>query len=182
MLVMALVDEPTSWIYEVRKNLDDIYKVIPDLQDLPSPMEALAPWISATKNDPNKIKRLLIKGASLLSNPPPAVTTVPLASDFKCDMCTLSYQTKDALMTHKYRRHGYRNPLFFKVHGSICAICNKQYFNTPRLLKHVCFGSTTCKAGYEHLMPPVNQDERDANFIPSVRKGKHLLPPPQELW
>ena len=182
MLVLALVDEHTSWMHEVRRNMADIHKASPDLCDMPSPMESLSSWVAAIKDDPNKIKRFLAKGAALLSMPSPAVPVAPPPLEFKCEDCSLAYHTKDALMTHRYRRHGYRNPMFYKVKGTLCMVCNKDYYNTPRLLKHLCFGSGTCKAGYTHMMPLLTQADRDDNFVPSVRKGKHLLPPPKEMW
>ena len=182
MLVLFLADEPSSWMHEVVENLAAIHAVSSELAALPSPRESLATWVREARSDPVRFKRLLVKGAVLVALAP-AVAAVPLPiTEFPCDCCERVFRTKDALMSHCYQKHQYRNPLVCKVVGAQCAICAKFYFSTPRLLKHVCFGSSTCKAGYEHLMPVRTQQERDELFIsPPAKAKKNILPPPREL-
>jgi hypothetical protein len=51
--------------------------------------------------------------------------------------CAARLESRKALISHKVRVHGYRNPLRRMVQGNVCPACDKRYLNHSSAVDHV---------------------------------------------
>ena len=57
--------------------------------------------------------------------------------------------------------------------------CARCFHDTPRLYKHIAYGSAKCRQKYMSFFPDISQQDREASYVPPPPKAKkHLLPPP----
>ena len=92
-----------------------------------------------------------------------------------CYECGRDFATYDALMTHKYMVHGYRNPLATRVTGNQCLCCFKLFHTTPRLFKHVAHSAHRCRDHYMDNVEEVDPAVQDRLFVKPPAKAAKLL-------
>ena len=180
-LLYALCDEKRSWIYAALSDLHLLWRRFPDdLRALPSPELAPWEWVAAVRESPRPFRALLMRLVRRCHSSGAGATDVDeRMAEHCCDKCPRVFRTKDALLSHAARLHGYRNPVASRVTGSVCAICGTQFWTTSRLYKHVANRSKRCAAGYLDSLPELSPEEREERrvCIPKALENKALHRP-----
>ena len=75
----------------------------------------------------------------------------PAPSEFVCHLCQSSFDTYQALCSHKWVHHSHKNPIRRKLSGTVCLSCRKDFHTRTKLLNHVAYRVQSCKTYYESL-------------------------------
>ena len=74
----------------------------------------------------------------------------PIRDDTGCTCeCGARFASPVALLSHRVRKHQYRNPLRYKLDSTICCGCLKDFHTPARIFKHLAYGSTRCRSAYD---------------------------------
>ena len=64
---------------------------------------------------------------------------------FECDICGHVEPTLHLINTHKFLKHGVKNPLNQYIHSTTCPVCFVCFHTRPRILQHIKYRSKKCR-------------------------------------
>ena len=62
-----------------------------------------------------------------------------------CDRCSVSFDSKQKLYLHMFKKHQIKHPVRRYVDGTHCTICMKEFWSRERLLNHLKYKSDVCR-------------------------------------
>ena len=128
--------------------------------DLSNPAEAMKQWLDCVVSHGNRWSKVLTILTSSKDPPlvPHAATTDPYRSQtlhFRTH-CDLSSGNVSAVMTHKFRRHGYRNlARSYVAQRNTCAACLHSFSSRDKVIKHLAYDSKPCLALLQSIYSPL---------------------------
>ena len=131
-----------EWRLALLEDLRAMHSTLHDkLCALPSPDRAPGQWEAFWTAHPVAWRTLisLFVQRSAASEPGPDgdLDTESESEEFLCIDCGVTFHTRAALVSHRTRRHGYRNPFALRVEGSACLHCGVDFRSRARLLAHL---------------------------------------------
>jgi hypothetical protein len=158
-VLSALVEVPSSFSCELAANFKRLAKFnkLVEMPPFASDPHKWADLCSRSGHEFRCIVDLWVKsfcgGAGLVEIPlseVPGLLPAVVRSDpflpFQCEECGLAFASVQALGLHRRRVHNYMHPIRRMVWGSLCPVCGIQFHTRPRLIQHLAYDSTSCKA------------------------------------
>ena len=111
---------------------------------------------------------------------------VAVDSVFACTECSAHFDSEQKLLSHKYKKHNYRNPLHYKISGTSCVRCGVDYHTRQRLYRLVSrrLEKNACAKHYAEQIKAHAEYDHDwlmeAEKVDKATKlpSRRLKPPP----
>ena len=147
---------PESWLHVLREDLEWLVSVYPQagpfLCDFPDGFAEQALHAPGTlRNAVRKAKtRVLHSGHEPLWHDCRSADGLPHHGNFQCEQCSATFATAQQLSAHRFGKHGIRCPAArYASHTTVCKTCLMQFWEPPRLLRHLQHDSPQCLAAQE---------------------------------
>ena len=89
----------------------------------------------------------------------PSIAT--LSESHNCDLCAVTFRTKQALAVHKFKSHGAKSIERQYLPGTQCPICLNEFWTRERVINHVRYRSTVCRENLLVRPPELTQQQAD---------------------
>ena len=89
----------------------------------------------------------------------PSIAT--LSEIHNCDLCAVTFRTKQALAVHKFKSHGAKSIERQYLPGTQCPICLNEFWTRERVINHVRYRSTVCRENLLVRPPELTQQRAD---------------------
>ena len=94
---------------------------------------------------------------------------------FYCYECAKPFSGWTEYMSHKTKKHGYRNPAFFQVRTPHCLCCNKLFHSIQRVVRHITEGSPKCRQYYDDNVDRLEAGQFDTILKLDYYTDRHLV-------
>ena len=151
---------PDSWLHLLHSDLLWLASVCPEsrhlLSDFPDGFAEHALHAPCTIRTFVRKARLSVRAPEHepLWGSPNGRQGAPRAEAHQCEHCPASFASVQQLSAHKFARHGIRCAAAqYAQHTTVCKSCMMQFWEPPRLLRHLQHDSPQCLAAQEeHLL------------------------------
>ena len=177
---MHSVSSDLSWL---RDSLPTVYESMPDPKtDFPGSLKHVLEHFSTWKSTLAKAKKLMIILSSRAETVPGPIA-LSLPDQFACTQCASAFPTSVQLHSHLAKMHGYRNPLWYRLHNTVCCHCSLDFHSKARLFRHV-YRVADCHMYYLSEVTPMSNEQ--LAVVDAAQKlvsidGKAILVPPVKV-
>ena len=174
---MHLVSSDLSWL---RDSLPTVYESMPDPKtEFPSSLKYVLDNFSSWKTVLARARKIMVTLSSRAETVAGPVA-LSLPDQFSCTHCVLTFPTAVQLQSHCAKMHGYRNPLWYRLHNTVCSHCSTDFHSRDRLYRHV-YRVASCHMFYLSDVAPMTSDQLAAIDAAQKLKKKDikaiLIPP-----
>ena len=183
--------KPLPWIQHICDDFNSLYRFVPKVRDVlpgPSTPGAIKAWYHFMQQKPESWYALVDQLRyidSCIDVVKVSGSLESVVSAFVCCDCDSSFASNKALLCHRRKRHGYRDPvrLFLNADG-VCPVCRTCFNSRLRTMAHVNDRrNQTCKtlllSGEFPQLPEelaTELDEFDRNACKEARRQGHSHP------
>ena len=190
-VVMSQHTWTKSWVRKVIADLAEFQNKTTNYQHMPSPSTDPDIWFNDIYDNPVAYKNAFVRfqkkwsGKAFIFEDVEG-DKVAVDSVFACTECSAHFDSEQKLLSHKYKKHNYRNPLHYKISGTSCVRCGVDYHTRQRLYRHVSrrLEKNACAKHYAEQIEAHAEYDHDwlmeAEKVDKATKlpSRRLKPPP----
>jgi len=100
--------------------------------------------------------------ANIVSTSVEQPSLVGTAPDSYCPDCDKAFHSQQQLALHRFRTHGYKDPVRMSAPFTFCLVCLREFHTRERVLNHLRYRSKTCKYNLMLKAPFLTEAEADS--------------------
>ena len=187
-LAVLAGDAQRSWLSATSSALQEAWECDDRLHDeMPPPGEGIEQWYQRARLEGRPFVNRCVRGAiKSRRRRTAAYVAIVVATDVvQCYECGATFDSTVALRAHAANQHGYHNPFFERMAGTICVACGCQYHTRSRAIKHLRrrAGESRCAEFYLSKVPPLTKVQLESEKAAESKRQqgnrvKDLLMPP----